>query len=444
MRKFLLTLFALMVPALASAQLQVPRTSGSGSGSGGNVEITDGNAAGEADVLNSTPVGTEWGLVVRCIGCAVSTSTQAIDSVQGGFVTNAGMEITADLKSALTQGNVQPLFGSPEGLLKVETAGFNERNIASSGALTAVGNTVTAITISRQSTVMFILGASTSPAFTGVSVEFFYGTTLGGPFVPIAAWPYAGGAAVTSTALVDNSASYWVAAIPPDVGGSGSFRVRLSAITSGQLDVLLKPATVPYPPQSTITIPPITFASPQAVTAVNLDIRDLVFTTDKVDVSGSAVTIPPITFASPQAVTQSGVWTVQQGTPPWSGKILDGGAAGEADVVNALPASSAYGVVVRTPAPGYDSGLIINLPAVLTTVTASTIRLRGIVIINKSGGGRRFTVTNLAGDVYVENMNVPAQTTVFVEMGNVTVVGVRWFQSSGAANSLNGQVVGEQ
>lgn len=63
-----------------------------------------------------------------------------------------------------------------------------------------------------------------------------------------------------------------------------------------------------------------------AVTATNLDIRDLVFATDKVDVSGSEVSLSAGTLAALETIT------VLQGTSPWV--IGDGGGSITVDAVN--------------------------------------------------------------------------------------------------------------
>lgn len=63
-----------------------------------------------------------------------------------------------------------------------------------------------------------------------------------------------------------------------------------------------------------------------AVTATDLDIRDLVFATDKVDVSGSEVSLDAATLAALETIT------VLQGTSPWV--IGDGGGSITVDAVD--------------------------------------------------------------------------------------------------------------
>lgn len=64
--------------------------SGGGGGGGGSSIITDGGAAGEADVINASPAGTEYGVVVRCIGCAGSGGTSQADNSAVTNITGIG------------------------------------------------------------------------------------------------------------------------------------------------------------------------------------------------------------------------------------------------------------------------------------------------------------------------------------------------------------------
>ena len=66
--------------------------------------------------------------------------------------------------------------------------------------------------------------------------------------------------------------------------------------------------------------------SPWVVSATDLDIRDLVFATDKVDVSGSEVSLDATTLAALENIT------VTQGTSPWV--IGDGGGSITIDAVD--------------------------------------------------------------------------------------------------------------
>lgn len=77
-----------------------------------------------------------------------------------------------------------------------------------------------------------------------------------------------------------------------------------------------------------------------AVTATDLDIRDLVFATDKVDVSGSSVELGATTLAALETIT------VLQGTSPWV--IGDGGGSITVDGTVAVTQSTSPWVVSAT------------------------------------------------------------------------------------------------
>lgn len=102
MRPFLtciLTLTLALYGTMAYAQVT------SGGPSGGDGKILDGTAAGQADVMSSAPVGTEEGLVVRCIGCAGTGGTSQADNSAVANIT--GMGALYDLTPpAITDGLV--------------------------------------------------------------------------------------------------------------------------------------------------------------------------------------------------------------------------------------------------------------------------------------------------------------------------------------------------
>lgn len=110
-------------------------------------------------------------------------------------------------------------------------------------------------------------------------------------------------------------------------------------------------------------------------------------------------------------------------------------------VTNALPGPTDFGAAVREVAPGYDSG-VLALPAAIGVVTADTIRAIGILLCNRTAVARPVTVTNTAGDVYLNAYPLQPNMTVFVPLGRVTMVGVKW--NTNAVDSVNGQVVGEK
>jgi len=81
----------------------------------------------------------------------------------------------------------------------------------------------------------------------------------------------------------------------------------------------------------------------------------------------------PVTISSDQSAvpaSQSGTWTVQQGTPPWTQQVQDGDAAGEADVTNTPPATTLYGMVTR---PLHQELTTATESCVTVTTTSTTL-----------------------------------------------------------------------
>lgn len=78
----------LIVRPINTGTQDVNCVSGCGPGGSSGAKITDGTAAGEADVINSAPAGTEYGLVVR----PIVSGTQAVSgTVTGNQGTAAGI-----------------------------------------------------------------------------------------------------------------------------------------------------------------------------------------------------------------------------------------------------------------------------------------------------------------------------------------------------------------
>lgn len=111
-----------------------------------------------------------------------------------------------------------------------------------------------------------------------------------------------------------------------------------------------------------------------------------------------------------------------------------------ARVVASLPTADAPGVVVRDPAPSYDSG-ITNLPDTLSVVTAETIVATGILLCNRTTTSKGIDLTNSSGDYYLKEFPLQGKQTVFIPLGRVQMVGVKWKASD--ADSVNAQLVGE-
>lgn len=89
--------------------------------------------------------------------------------------------------------------------------------------------------------------------------------------------------------------------------------------TGNALDVNIENASIAV--TGTVELGATTLAALESITVVatDLDIRDLVFATDKVDVSGSSVELGATTLAALETIT------VLQGTSPWV--IGDGGGS---------------------------------------------------------------------------------------------------------------------
>lgn len=117
-----------------------------------------------------------------------------------------------------------------------------------------------------------------------------------------------------------------------------------------------------------------------AVTATNLDIRDLVFATDKVDVSGSSVSI-------------SGTVAVTQSTSPWV--IGDGGSSITVDAVN---------LDIRDLAAATDTVSAWTKDGTGNAITSTT----GWLDVNVAGFAATVTVTDAA----LANTAISANTTV--------------------------------
>lgn len=104
-----------------------------------------------------------------------------------------------------------------------------------------------------------------------------------------------------------------------------------------------------------------------------------------------------------------------------------------------LLAYVALEVLATDAAPGYDSGLV-TLPDALTVLTALTVRVLGILLCNLTANAQVVTVTDTAGNKRLNAYPLQGNSTVFVDLGGVSLVGVKW--QAGAAASVNAQLVG--
>lgn len=161
------------------------------------------------------------------------------------------------------------------------------------------------------------------------------------------------------------------------------------------------------------TITVLQGTSPWVVSANNFTIRDLLFSTDKVDVSGSTVTITdgsgPITVDGTVAVTQS--------TSPWivSGTVTITDGSGPVTVDGTITANQG------------TSPWVTSLDA--TTLTAlENVTVQngaGVAAVNIQDGGNSITVDGPLTDVQLRATPVPISGTVTVTDGSgpITVDG---------------------
>lgn len=114
---------------------------------------------------------------------------------------------------------------------------------------------------------------------------------------------------------------------------------------------------------------------------------------------------------------------------------------GRGRVLAALPAADAYGAVVRQAAPGFDSACV-TLPNALTALTTDTIKAKGVLLCNLTSSQKLVTITDTAGAQRLKEFPLQGRMTVYVPLGDVTMVGVKW--NADQAASVNAQLVGDK
>lgn len=137
------------------------------------------------------------------------------------------------------------------------------------------------------------------------------------------------------------------------------------------------------------------------VDAVDLDIRDLAFATDKVDVSGSEVSLDAATLAALETIT------VEQGTSPWV--IGDGGGSITVDAIDLdirdLSAASdsvqsnmfdGAGTALTSTLVGADQALDVNIVQSVDPATANTAILSAADTLAVAGTAEKVVTSNLA------------------------------------------------
>lgn len=137
------------------------------------------------------------------------------------------------------------------------------------------------------------------------------------------------------------------------------------------------------------------------VDAVDLDIRDLAFATDKVDVTGSEVSLDAATLAALETVT------VEQGTSPWV--IGDGGGSITVDAIDLdirdLTAASdsvqsnmfdGAGTALTSTLVGADQALDVNIVQSVDPSTSNTAILSAADTLAVAGTAEKVVAANLA------------------------------------------------
>lgn len=110
-------------------------------------------------------------------------------------------------------------------------------------------------------------------------------------------------------------------------------------------------------------------------------------------------------------------------------------------VRTSLPDASDPGAVTRQAAPGYDSGCV-TLTDTLAALTALTIRAKGVLLCNLTDVQTLVTITDTAGAYRLKSYPLQGRMTVFVPLGDATMVGVKW--NADAAASVSAQLVGDK
>lgn len=160
----------------------------------------------------------------------------------------------------------------------------------------------------------------------------------------------------------------------------------------------------------------ITVDGTVTVTATNLDIRDLVFATDKVDVSGSSVALDAGTLAALESIT------VQNGAGASAVNIQDGGNSITVDgtvELGATTLSALESITVQNPSGAgavniQDGGNSITVDGAVT-VSATDLDIRDLTHVSDSikvGDGADFLAINSDGSINVVPQEDPGTERV--------------------------------
>lgn len=131
-------------------------------------------------------------------------------------------------------------------------------------------------------------------------------------------------------------------------------------------------------------------------------------------------------------------------------------------IMNEAPAIDEYGVVVRIAgggsgggdvtiiapiplpvvfgAPSFDSGLT-TLTDAFTVVTALTVRMIALLLVNLTTSTKLVSITNTAGAFYFKDFPLQSRNTLSFNLGQMSADGVKW--KADVNGSVNAQLVGE-
>lgn len=108
-------------------------------------------------------------------------------------------------------------------------------------------------------------------------------------------------------------------------------------------------------------------------------------------------------------------------------------------VKTSLPADNEAGQVTREAPDNYDSG-ITALTNAYVAPTVLTVRVTGIWLCNLTASVQPVFVTNTGGNLYLNGYPLQANQSIFLPMGGVKLVGIKWKATNGA--SVDAQIFG--
>lgn len=174
-----------------------------------------------------------------------------------------------------------------------------------------------------------------------------------------------------------------------------------------------------------------------AVTATNLDIRDLAFATDKVDVGGSIVALDAGTLAALESIT------VQNGAGGSAVNIQDGGNSITVDAVNLDIRDLAFAtdkVDVGGSVVALDSATLAALETINVVINLATSAAFSAVAVDATVGGTDLVPSDLANRKKIIIQNVSSKA-IFIGNSGVTIATGIKLPASSSAEFEVGQAV---